>query len=160
MMMKDNTRVAQEAKSSAWVKVWLSLFGLVTFSVGCDTGPKLIEAGGTVRYQSKPVVEADIVFIPDAGGPFVLGRSDDQGKFILSTDGKPGALAGAYKIGINAMRQKRPVSEKEAPSMTDAQIAANHESVIPRKYNHQITSGLTATVSDDPQANQFNLDLK
>ena len=158
--MRDYERMERIWNWALGSNAWFLVLGLLTFSVGCDSGPKLIEAGGTVTYQSKPVAEADIVFIPDAGGPFVLGRSDAQGKFVLSTDGKPGALAGAYKIGINAMRQKRHVSEKEAPTMTDAQIAANHESVIPRKYNHQITSGLTATVSDDPKANQFNLDLK
>ncbi len=146
-------RFANMASLAAILAVWMLI-------VGCDNGPKLIEAGGIVTYNSKPVPDADVIFVPDEGGPPVIGRSDTEGKFVLTTDGKPGAFAGKYKIGVTAMRQKRPVSEKEALTMTDAQIAANHESLIPKKYNHQISSGLSAAVTDDPKANQFTLDLK
>ena len=44
--------------------------------------------------------------------------------------------------------------------MSTAQIEANHEQLIPVKYNNLITSGLTANVADDPQANAFTFDLK
>lgn len=133
---------------------------LAVLAVGCDSGPKLIKAGGTLKYNGKSISEADIVFIPDKGGAPVIGRSDEAGKFELTTDGKPGALPGAYKVTVTAVRQKRAVKASEAVGMTDAQIAANHESVIPKKYNNTIMSGLTATVGDDPASNQFDLDLK
>lgn len=129
-------------------------------TIGCDSGPKLIGVGGTVKYQGKPVPGADVVFTPDAGGAFALGRSDEEGKFTLATDGKSGALVGSYKVAVTAVRQKKAVKESEAVGMTDAQIAANHEPLVPRKYNNTILSGLTATVGEDASANQFDFDLK
>ena len=127
--------------------------------IGCG-GPKLVEAGGTLKFNNQSIGGADVVFVPDEGGSPVIGRTDEQGKFSLSTDGKPGALPGPYKIAITAVRQKRAVKESEAVGMTDAQIAANHESLIPKKYNNTILSGLTAKVSEDRSANVFSLDLK
>lgn len=127
--------------------------------IGCG-GPKLVEAGGTVKYNNQSITGADVVFVPDEGGSPVIGRTDEQGKFSLSTDGKSGALPGPYKIAITAVRQKRAVKDSEAVGMTDAQIAANHESLIPKKYNNTMLSGLTAKVSEDRSANVFPLDLK
>jgi hypothetical protein len=129
-------------------------------SAGCDSKPQLVPAGGTVTYQQKPVPEADVIFVPDAGGAPVIGRTDGQGRFTLTTDGQPGAFPGSYQIGITAVRQLRKVSDAEAASMTTEQIYANHEWVIPKKYNNLISSGLTATVTEDPAKNQFTFDLK
>jgi hypothetical protein len=44
--------------------------------------------------------------------------------------------------------------------MTSEQIAANHETIIPVKYNNLITSGLTATVGKDPAGNEYTFELK
>ncbi len=127
--------------------------------IGCG-GPKLVEAGGTVKYNNQSITGADVVFVPDEGGSPVIGRTDEQGKFSLSTDGKSGALPGPYKIAITAIRQKRAVKDSEAVGMTDAQIASNHETLIPKKYNNTMLSGLTAKVSEDRSVNVFSLDLK
>ena len=127
---------------------------------GCDSGPRLVKAGGTVKYQGKPLAGANVVFISEDGSVPSLGRTDEQGQFELKTNGRPGAPVDEYKVAITAVRQKRAVSEAEAVSMTSEQIAANHESLIPAKYNNQISSGLTAAVSKDPKANEFAFDLQ
>ncbi len=129
-------------------------------AAGCDSGPKLVPASGTVTLKNKPIPAADVIFVPEAGGAPVIGRTDEQGQFSLTTDGKLGAYAGAYKVALTAVRQKREVDEAEAVTMTNAQIAANHESLIPIKFNNTISSGLTATVSDNPAENEFTFQLK
>jgi hypothetical protein len=63
-------------------------------------------------------------------------------------------------VAITAVRQKRQVSDAEAVAMTSEQIYANHESVIPVKYNNMDISGLTAKVSEDPAANEYKFDLR
>ena len=133
---------------------------LCLIAVGCDSGPKLVPASGTVTLKDKPIPGADVIFVPDAGGGPVIGRTDEEGKFSLTTDGKPGAYAGSYKVALTAVRQIRQVSEDEAVTMSNEQIAANHESLIPNKFNNTISSGLTATVSENPDDNQFNFQLK
>lgn len=129
-------------------------------SAGCSNEPRLVAAGGIVKYQGKPVPGADVVFVPDAGGQPAIAHTDDQGRFTVSTNARQGAVVGTYQVGITAVRQKRAVSDAEAAAMTSEQIYANHETLIPTKYNNLITSGLTATVSDDPAANEYLFDLK
>ena len=111
-------------------------------------------------YQGKPLSGADVVFVPTEGGLPSIGRTDEQGRFSLLTSGKPGAPIGSHQVSVTAVRQKRVVSPSEAVSMTSEQIAANHETLIPVKYNNLITSELTATVNKDAAANEFTFDLK
>jgi hypothetical protein len=138
------------------------LFVLTALMVaGCgDGGPKLVKAGGAVKYNGAPLAEADVVFVPDAGGQPSIGRTNKDGRFTLQTTGKPGAPLGDHKISVTAVRQKRAVPPGEAVGMTSEQIYANHETLIPVKYNNLITSGLSVTVVDDPAKNEFTFELK
>lgn len=127
---------------------------------GCGGGLKLVEATGIVKYKDKPISSADVLMMSDAKGPPSMGRTDDQGRFTVTTDGKPGAWVGTYRVAITAARNRREVSASQALTMTSEQIAANREDLIPIKYNNFESSGLTATVVTDPSANQFVFDLK
>jgi len=140
--------------------VRLTLLLVAIALAGCDGGPKFVKAGGTVKYKDKPIPGADIILMSDASSSPSTARTDDQGRFTVSTDGKPGAPMGSYRVAITAARNKREVSPGEALSMTSEQIYANHETLIPVKYNNLITSGLSATVSDDPAKNEFSFELK
>jgi hypothetical protein len=138
--------------------------GLLLFlaaATGCgERGPNLVPAGGVVKYKGAALPEADIVFVPTDGSFPSLGRTDKDGRFQMSTSGKPGLPVGSYKVAITAVRQKRPVSPGEAASMTSEQIEANHETLIPVKYNNVHSSGLTAEVADDPKSNEYTFDLR
>ena len=129
-------------------------------STGCDTGPKLVKAGGTVKYKNAPIPGADILMMSDASGPPSIARTDDQGRFFVKTDGRPGAPIGSFRVAITAARNKRPVPPEQAASLTSEQIAANREDLIPIRYNNFESSGLKATVSEEPAKNDFTFDLK
>jgi len=160
-MNTDRMATDLDARVAARILLCQLLVALLTFALpGCGGGPRLVKAGGTVKYKNSPLAKADVVFISDAGGTPSIGRTDDQGQFYLSTSARPGAPVGSYKVAITAIRQKRAVSDKEAVSMTSEQIAANHEALIPVKYNNPISSELSATVSDKAAANSFSFDLK
>ena len=136
------------------------LFLIAIALAGCDSGPKLYQAGGTVHYNGAPLPGANVTFMAEESSSPSIGRTDEQGRFSLATAGRQGAPPGSYKVAITAVRQKRPVTEAEAVGMTSEQIAANHESMIPNKYNNFISSGLTATVEKNASANDFVFDLK
>jgi hypothetical protein len=129
-------------------------------SVGCGGGPRLVKAGGTVKYKNAPVPGADILMMSDASGPPSIARTDEQGRFTVTTDGKPGAPVGFFKVSITAARNKRPIAPEEAVAISSEQIAALREDLIPVKYNSFEGSGLTAEVTDDPAKNDFTFDLK
>jgi hypothetical protein len=133
---------------------------VVLLVAGCERGPKLVPAGGIVKYKGAPLPEANVVFMSDASSYPSLGRTDAQGRFTLSTAGKPGALPGAYRVAITAVKQLRPVAPGEAASMTTEQIEANHVKLIPAKYNNHHSSDLTADVAEDPKANEYVFDLR
>jgi hypothetical protein len=138
---------------------WL-LLAMVSATVGCDRGSKLVPAGGSVKYKNAAIPGADIVLVPDGEGQAAIGRTDDQGQFTLMTSGKRGAAVGSYKVAITAARPKREVPEAERVAMSSEQIAANREDLVPVKYNNPVSSELTATVSKDSAANKFEFDLK
>jgi hypothetical protein len=133
---------------------------LLVIGLGCDRGPRLVQADGIVKYKNAVIPGADVVFVPDADGQPAIGRTDEQGHFTLMTSGRPGAMIGAYKVSITAARPKRAVSEAEAVAMSSEQIAANREDLVPVKYNNPVSSELTATVTKDAAANKFEFDLK
>jgi len=145
------------AKRWAIIEIAVAVMAL---QAGCDSGPKLVKAGGVVKYKDALIPGADVVLVPDGDGQTALGRTDDQGRFTIATGGRPGALAGSYKVAITAARPKRAVSPAEAVAMSSEQIAANREDLVPIKYNNPMSSELAVTVSRDPKANEFVFDLK
>jgi hypothetical protein len=145
----------------AWKLVVCSLaLLLASLQFGCGGGPKLIPAGGAVKYKNALIPGADVVLIPEGNGQTAIGKTNELGEFTLSTGGLPGVLIGSYRVSITAARPKRVVSQAEAVAMSSEQIAANREDLVPIKYNNPISSELTATISQDPAANKFMFDLK
>lgn len=68
---------------------------------GCGGGPDLHPAGGRVTFTGGgPVPAGSVEFDPVAGGPAARGKIDPDGRFTLSTDGRAGAVAGAYRVVI------------------------------------------------------------
>ena len=150
---------------SSRLHLWLACCLLLNIAAvafcGCgERGQKLVKAGGLVTYKGKSLPEASMIFVPVEGGLPSIGRTNESGQFELTTSGRPGAPIGSFQVAITAVRQRRAVSPGEAASMTTAQIEANHEQLIPLKYNNLITSGLTANVADNETANTFTFDLK
>ena len=149
--------VAKELCNLQTASLSLILLG-VAIAVGCSTGPKLFPATGTVEYEGKPVAGAEVVFVPDHGRP-ATAVTDDQGKFSLVVDGRPGALQGSYKVSVRAVRQIKKLSDAEMAVISPEAAAANIEWLIPQEYSSILTSGLTATVTDDPAKNVFHFRL-
>ena len=75
---------------------WLLVL-LICAIVGCDRGPKLVPAGGIVKYKNAAIPGADVVFVPDGDGQAAIGRTDEQGQFKMAWIGvgidtdRPGA---------------------------------------------------------------------
>ena len=66
----------------------VAISALALTAAGCDSGPKLVKAGGVVKYKGAPIPGADVVLVPDGDGQTALGRTDEQGHFTLATGGR------------------------------------------------------------------------
>jgi hypothetical protein len=98
----------------------------VLAAAGCG-GQKLIPVEGTVSVKGKPadfVKGGTVTFHPDveAGNKqtyaaFPTGKIDENGKYSLSTGGKPGAPPGAYKVTISVTAPSDPKNEYSVPKL-------------------------------------------
>lgn len=120
---------------------YIGLF-LVLVLAGCNSssGPKTVNASGTVTLDSAPVDKAQVVFINDSGTITASATTDAQGRFSLMHNGeKSGAVPGAYKVQVS----KTKLTSSEGGG---TEISLSHG--LPPKYASIATSNLTQNVPD------------
>jgi hypothetical protein len=140
------------------------LFAASVSLSGCwgPSGPQIVAADGVVTYRGKPLSGATVLFSTE-GGPPAVGQTDSDGRFMFNTQGQQGAIVGPGGIAISAVVQDRDLTEAEVDLAGEAYtrlMDSISRSVIPKRYGHPRTSGLTATVSEDPEQNHFTFELK
>jgi hypothetical protein len=130
----------------------LAAFMLVALT-GCG-GPTLIPVQGRVSLDDKPLTTGKVIFHPDAekgnkSGQIAVGDIDAQGSYTLSTGTKQGAIAGRYKVAVNAMKPFDP----EKPYVPEVWL-------IPRKYGDPQKSGLSIQIVESAAAGGYDLKLR
>lgn len=135
------------------------VIGISTVIAGCGGGPsdtpETVAAGGTVTVAGQPMPGLSVAFIPQ-NGKLATGETDEQGNFTLTTnEPDDGAVVGTYTVAINRIQEN--VTEA-MPGMEGYQKP--EPPPFAGKYTDASTSGLTATVTDDPAANDFKFDLE
>lgn len=129
--------------------------------VGCgggEEGPKLVAAGGTVKYNGAAVEGATVTLVFD-GGQTATGATGKDGTFTLTTNGRAGAPVGkaqvtvAKVIGPGADMGAAPKPEDMQKMMAamkgqQGNLAAipKSKNELPEKYNDLKGSGLSAEI--------------
>ena len=86
-------------------RIALLLVIVASLPAACS-GPaaELAPVNGRVFYRGRPLAGGTIVFTPDpergGRGPQAVAEIDAQGRYALSTGGKPGAVPGWHVITI------------------------------------------------------------
>ena len=145
--------------------------GLGLVLVGCSGSDlDLAEVKGKVTYNSAPVADAVVTFLP-GDGPIATGVTDANGEFTLTTNGEPGAVIGEHGVSIaKTAASAEGVSEdmtsedyekmmSKPGASLEAVTGGEGKSEIPAKYAVPETSGLTKTVSSDTSANECDFVL-
>lgn len=140
--------------------------------LGCGSKPAsrvpVFKVSGTVMYKGKPVTDADVTFHCQDQERAAFGRTDEQGKFRLSTfRPNDGAVAGKHavtvvKVEAAATQQEAPL---EDPAYNPDAVAKQApvkppKSSIPAKYASEKTTDLFYVVLDDGQNEEAVLELK
>jgi hypothetical protein len=107
--------------------------------------PPIVPAAGVVTHDGQPLAGANVVFLPKSGSHTAFARTDEQGKFQLTTfDSGDGAVAGDYDVTVTHL-----VIENDADPRDPEHLPPLHHaeySLIPEHYYDRAKSGLTATV--------------
>lgn len=125
--------------------------GLVLAAVaGCGpSGPELHPAAGRVSFKGGgPVPAGAIEFDPAGAGPAARGKLDADGRFTLSTDGRPGAAAGSYRVVIVQL----------AADGGAGRVHKHKGYAVHRRYASPDTSGVTREVVAG-RANDFAIEV-
>lgn len=144
---------------------YVSILSFSLLGCGESSGPgrpKLAPVSGVIKFQGKPVANADVTFAGEGSPRFATARTDAEGKFALTTfDTNDGAVPGKHAITIAAS----PTGGKKPEEMT-AQDMINMgprnptaEGTLPAKYADPKTSGLSRTVVEG-EPNTFTIDLE
>jgi hypothetical protein len=123
-----------------------------------DNRPRRVPVSGTVLRMGQPVAEAEVIFEPVGNTPAATGQTDASGRFRLTTfDPSDGAAPGEYKVAVRKV-QITP-SQRPADAPDDLVTPPPEEKwLLPTKYGHTTSSGLTATVKADGE-NNFRFEL-
>ena len=129
---------------------------LALWSTGCWSSqdkwekarPETAEVAGVVLHDGAPVSDAIVTFRPDGGTHSAYDRTDENGRFQLTTfeDGD-GAVPGQYRVTVSKVvvdYEPNPKNPEVLPPLYHAE-----QSVLPSEYAEADTSGLTATVPED-----------
>jgi hypothetical protein len=105
---------------------------------------------GVVTFNGAPLEGAGVLFLPPTG-PFAMGTTDAEGHFTLTTANHDGALIGEHRVTITkAQTTAKQLAGERLPRY-------NTKYIIPIKYSDPSTSGLAATVVDDDNEFEFNV---
>lgn len=120
--------------------------------------PPLVKVTGTVSYQGQLIEGADVTFNNVEAGYTAVGKTDASGKFVLTTEGEEGVVAGKQVVAI---RRVDVIDNTPAGVDVSAGGVATPPTIrwiVPENYSIPTTSGLTAEVSSGgPQEIPFDL---
>ncbi|MCA9049309.1 MAG: carboxypeptidase regulatory-like domain-containing protein [Planctomycetaceae bacterium] len=147
---------------------------LVVFSLlaGCGGGgaappAPVFPVSGVVTYKGKPLSGADVTFSSEAANRSAFGRTDDQGRYRLTTfssndgavEGKQSVMISKFVAPVAAVPEPGVESEQYIPpGYGPEEKKPETKPEIPEKYSKPETSGLIAVVNS-PGPNEINFEL-
>ena len=135
---------------------------------GCskNDGIRLYPATGTVMLDGKPVANASVTFNPallPSFGKLATGKTDQQGRFTIYTDGRPGAGVATYTVTVFAQEEgstsgpNGSLSASPADPATRQSLRKQPKLLVPERYTTPVESDLSVGVG--LSGNHFELKL-
>lgn len=129
---------------------------LLTALFGCGGGsdaPPIAPVSGTLTVKGQPKADVNVKFFPDSGGRPASGRTDAEGKFVLTTlNTGDGAPVGTHKVSLSGAGALKDwgINGPPMPGMPGyEEWNREQKSGIDQKYADAETSGLVYTVPED-----------
>jgi hypothetical protein len=135
----------------------VTVLGLAAAGCAADANPKwqrpkVVHAGGVVRFNGQPLEGALVSFTNQTLSVSASGRTDAEGKFILTTfEPGDGAVPGKHTVSVSKVQSPNPVMDKSAaPVWRNARTPPPPQPrwLIPKRYGNETTSGLIIEVAE------------
>ena len=108
--------------------------------------PAVYRASGIVTQAGDPLEGAMVVYLSPDGKHSAHGRTDDQGKFVLTTfNDHDGAVEGVHKVTITKTEYIEKRTSYDTPG--EPSVARIPKQLLPAKLSKPESSGLTAEVT-------------
>lgn len=127
---------------------------LFALAAGCggSTHPPLTQAAGVVTINGRPLPNATVSFIPldkENTAGVANGVSDDQGRFRLTTAGKPGAAVGRHKVTVTEGPEPEDLRDESKQAEYRRYQAGLKNRPIPPQYGNPTQTPLEVTLAAD-----------
>ncbi len=155
----------QTNSKHAWLRSLLLGFGVLLTLSGCgrQEGPPMAPVQGRVLLNGKPLAGAQVSFIRQGAARFSLGKTDEQGRFILTTfDREDGALIGENKVTVAQVQSSvapptRDSAEEYLAALREVDAGRGEPSAVSPKYASPETTDLVVQVVAGDNQFEFNL---
>ncbi len=128
------------------VRVVVALSSLLWLA-GCGgESSGLVQATGTITVDGKPAAGAAVIYFPSTvtdATTVASGGTDQDGKYTLMSDEKPGIAPGSYKVSVIWREPAKP--NESVMSMGDIKDPPD---LLKGRYADPSRSKLTAEVTD------------
>lgn len=165
--------------SPGWFRLPVLLGSLISFvCCGCGGGKPegeakrepVYKAGGIVTRKGVPVEGAVVQLLSMAGKPGASGRTDAQGKFVLSTYGNgDGAVEGEFVVLISKPETGTAAAPTSGATESDDYVpppetgseerVSGPKNLLPAKYANPIQSGLRVRIDSQGDNTKMEFDL-
>jgi len=159
--------MARTYLASRW-RPWAFLFIGV---VGCGQPPdeddrlasvdpaRMVPFGGVVTFNGEPREAAVLTFLPPSGLAVATGETDQDGKYELKCQGRPGIPPGEYKVSISYLVSDKGEPQGLGPRSSQYQppgmLTAKEQ--LPAEYSNLGRTKILVKVG--PEGGQFNYDV-
>jgi hypothetical protein len=140
---------------------------VVFFAVGCgEGGPPLLPVEGTVKFDGKPLENAELTFAPDPSNKEVTSgaaMTADDGSYKARYQSRFGLAEGKYKISIRKVEVRNDANVPDAikGDPTQMEMLGLVKQSLPDKYAALDKSSFTIEVKPGSSEKfDFELDAK
>lgn len=155
-------------KISSGLGLWAAMsVALTVLAAGCGKHagkPALTPVSGVVLLDGKPLADAKLTFYLTGcsapGFSASTGTTDASGKYQLNSRGRPGAVAGVFKVTISRVVSANGAAVKPDEGMDLQQLAMQGlaQESLPAEFSNFDRSTLTVTVEPGKtEGYDFNL---
>ena len=152
--MANPSAICDASSALLWIAV---VAAAVSGVCGCGEPSakieKTVRVRGVLLHRGSPLAYYQVMCHPEDGRRPAAGVSDEQGQFVLGTNGaEDGAVVGKHRVTVVYLGKPLP----ERDGMIDFSPPPPPKIKIASKYNHADTSGITI---DIPAAGSSDLKI-